>query len=66
MKRERYIAPSIEWFYMEAHSVMADSTGSGIHGFSGGEVITGDIAMPSYSASQNELEDLVNDILTVE
>jgi hypothetical protein len=66
MKRERYIAPSIEWFYMEAHSVMADSTGSGIHGFSGGEVIGEETFMPRYSASQNELEDLVNDILTFE
>lgn len=73
-RKEQYLAPAIEVIKMETEGgVMSGSLGGGIgdggNGLAGNSYgrRTGGATRHSYgSASTSELEDLINDILTIE
>lgn len=70
LKKQAYTAPSIEVIEMENEGVIAVSGGSNsLPGFGKGETIggtSGTKARSYRSASSSDLEDMINDILTIE
>ena len=65
--KEAYVAPSIEVIKMEIEGVMALSGGISDNGYgNGGPIGTTTKSSRSYNASSSDLEDMINDILTVE
>lgn len=65
--KEAYVAPTLEVIKMEIEGVMALSGGSSVPGYgNGGNVGTPTKSSRSYNASSSDLEDMINDILTVE
>lgn len=64
--KDAYVAPSIEIIEMENEGVIASSNNT-INGIgNGGGVGTPTRSSRSYGASSSDLEDMINDILTVE
>lgn len=65
-QRERYISPAIEVIRMENEGVIASS----VNGFgSGGDAFGGTTpnrSMNNRSAGTSDLEDMINEILTIE
>lgn len=67
MKKQPYLSPQIEVIVMENESVIAGSLGGVTDGGTATRSISGRAATRNYnSASSSDLEDLINDILTVE
>lgn len=65
--KDAYVAPSIEIIEMENEGVIAASGNNTISGMgNGGNVGTPTRSSRSYGASSSDLEDMINDILTVE
>ena len=65
--KEAYVAPTIEVIEMENEGVMAMSIeNGGSIGKSAGNNSYNSRARNSYSASSSDLEDMINDILTIE
>ena len=66
--KEAYVAPTIEVIKMENEGVIAASGGSNsIPDFgNGGGVGTPTQSYKSYNATNSDLEDMINDILTIE
>lgn len=66
-KRVAYVAPSIEVIRMENEGVIAASGGvGGNESVNPGPMSSNGVSRGYNSASSSELEDLINDILTVE
>lgn len=63
--KEAYVAPTLEVIKMEIEGVMALSGNVPGYG-NGGNVGTPTKSSRSYNASSSDLEDMINDILTVE
>lgn len=63
--KEAYVAPTLEVIKMEIEGVMALSGDVPVYG-NGGNVGTPTKSSRSYNASSSDLEDMINDILTVE
>lgn len=63
-----YMPPQVEVIKMELEGVIAGSPGNSVNDFTGGGNLTNQTSVRrSYnSASGSDLEDLINDILTVE
>lgn len=62
-----YVAPSIEIIEMEnEEGVMALSGGNSVPGYGNGGNVGTQKSSRSYNASSSDLEDMINDILTVE
>lgn len=68
MKRRPYVSPQIEVIPVETEGVIAGSAGSGLPGVvDGGSAYSRTRPNRSYnSAGSSEIEDLINDILTIE
>lgn len=65
--KEAYTAPSIEVIKMEIEGVIAGSTSTGsTEGYISGTLNSASTRRSYNSASSSDLEDLINDILTVE
>lgn len=66
--KEAYVAPTLEVIKMEIEEgVMALSGGSSVNDYgNGGPIGTTTKSSRSYNASSSDLEDMINDILTVE
>jgi hypothetical protein len=69
MKKGKYILPSVECIEMDAHHVLAGSAthGSGIPTLDGEAVFSDEaVTMSRNAPQQDDLENLINDILTFE
>ena len=69
VKKDAYMAPTIEVIKMENEGVIAASGGNNsVPGFGngGGVGTSGSKTRSSYNATSSDLEDMINDILTVE
>lgn len=64
MRKEAYIAPTVEVIRVENEGVIALSGGT--EGYDPGTLSNSHRARGYNSASDSDLEDLINDILTVE
>lgn len=66
--KEAYVAPTLEVIKMEIEGVMALSGGSSVNGYGNGGLIGTPTTKSSrsYNASSSDLEDMINDILTIE
>lgn len=67
MVKETYTAPSMEVIKMEIEGVIAGSTNTGsTEGYTSGTLNGASTGRSYNSASSSELEDFINDILTIE
>ena len=65
-RKETYIAPSLEVIKMENEGVIAASGDFSTEGYNPSPMSATHSTSSYNSASSNDLEDLINDILTVE
>lgn len=66
-RKETYEAPSVEVVKLEIEGVIAGSPGGSSEDYNSPKPLSSSRPARGYnSASSNELEDLINDILTVE
>lgn len=64
--KEAYTAPSVEVIKMEIEGVIAGSSIGSNEGYTSGTLNSASTRRSYNSASSSELEDFINDILTVE